>query len=102
MIGRPLEKHELVDHIDGNGLNNRRSNLRLATYAQSSMNRGRNIKNSSGYKGVDLKDGKWRAEIQVSRKKVYLGRFSTPEEAYAAYCEAAKKYHGEFANFGGP
>jgi hypothetical protein len=102
MIGRSLTKTEFTDHINGNPLDNRRANLRLATNTENMRNRGKYRTNTSGYKGVDWRRGagKWRAVIKVNGKQIYLGLFTTPELAHAAYCEAAKKYHGEFANTG--
>jgi len=87
-----------VDHIDGNGLNNRRGNLRLATPSQNSCNKGVTKSNTSGYKGVfwEKGRGKWRALIRLNYKLKHLGFFDTPEKAYKAYCEASDKLHGEF------
>lgn len=84
-----------VDHIDGNGLNNTRANLRLATQSQNLCNRAA----KSGYKGVDFqkRNGKWRARIKLNRKEIHIGEFTDAESAARAYDEAAKKYHGEFA-----
>ncbi len=74
-----------VDHINGVRLDNRRSNLRIVTVSQNQLNRHRlNRNNTSGYHGVCPAQGKWRAEIRLNRKKVYLGYFGTPEAAYAA------------------
>lgn len=93
------KKGEVVDHINGNTLDNRKSNLRICTMAQNSFNRSKQHDNTSGFKGVwyrkDTK--KWAAEIRANGKKQRLGCFATPEEAYAAYCKAAKELHGEFA-----
>lgn len=102
MLGRELLPTEFVDHIDGNGLNNRRSNLRLATKSQNMMNQGARKDNTSGYKGVrwDKERKKWLAQIRINGVNKHLGRFSSKEEAYHAYCEAAKHYHGDFANPG--
>lgn len=89
-----------VDHIDGDKLNNQKSNLRLCTNQQNSWNRekGKRGKTSS-YKGVNKnkRSGKWQARIQISGNKIELGQFLTGKEAALAYNEAAKKYHGEFA-----
>lgn len=92
---------KIVDHIDGNSLNNRRSNLRLATVSENAMNRGRTKRNRTGYKGVSFHrgNGRWRARIQREGKEHTLGYFDTPEEAFAAYRGAAKILHGEFARF---
>ena len=91
-----------VDHIDLNGLNNQRSNLRLATFSQQMMNR-----RSSGfekYKGIRQQPGynKWDARITLNKKQIYLGYFNTPEEAARAYDKAAKQIHGEFARVNFP
>lgn len=90
----------MIDHIDGNKLDNRRSNLRFATAAQNQFNRGIGKKNTSGFKGVSLdkRSGKWMANIRHSGKKNYLGQFDTKELAAAAYDREARLHHGEFAN----
>lgn len=99
ILGRPLLKSELVDHINGNGLDNRRANLRLANKSQNVQNVGIKRSNTSGYKGVSFhkRRKKWDARISVSGHQHCLGTFDTPEEAHKAYCDAAKRYHGEFA-----
>jgi len=101
MIGRPLIKGEMVDHADGDGLNNCRNNLRLATHTQNMANKRRPKNNKSGYKGVFwLKShNKWRAEIARKGKKIFLGYFDTPEEGYEAYIKAAIEHDGEFVRF---
>jgi hypothetical protein len=88
-----------VDHINGNGLDNRRSNLRICSHSENMKNCKRYTSNKSGYKGVGFHNGKWRARINIDRKSIFLGHFSTAEEAHAAYCEAAKRLYGEFARF---
>lgn len=87
-----------TDHIDGDGLNNQRSNLRLATPAQNVRNTRIQKNNKSGHKGVswDKTSNKWRTAIQVDGKGKTLGRFSKIEDAIAAYEEAATKLFGEF------
>lgn len=87
-----------VDHIDGNSLNNRRSNLRLCTQLQNNQNAPKNKRNTSGYKGVhwNIGEKKWVAHIRVNQKKVRLGSFGNVEDAAKAYAEASRKYHGEF------
>lgn len=95
---------EEVDHRDCDPLNNRRSNLRLATRAQNAKNRRRARSNRLGFKGV-YREGsrrrpRYRAEISVDGKKVRLGSFASPEQAHAAYRLAAVVLHGEFHRFG--
>ena len=89
-----------VDHIDGNKLNNQKSNLRIATKSQNGMNRGRPASNTSGYKGVswDKHTLKWRAEIKANGKRYRLGRFLEKVDAAKAYFEAARKLHKDFAH----
>lgn len=86
----------LIDHINGNGLDNRRSNLRLATPAQNQFNRGKTKNNSSGFKGVSRSGDKWRAQIRVGGRLKHLGIFKTKIEAAAAYERASAQFHGEF------
>lgn len=87
------------DHRDRNTLDNRRINLRICSHAQNMSNRGAHKTNKLGLKGVclDRDRMKYTAQIQVNKKNIHLGSFSTPEAAYATYCEAAKRFHGEFA-----
>lgn len=96
LMGKP-EGFE-VDHIDGDGLNNRRSNLRVATKAQNQHNQRLARHNTSGFKGVGWhkRVGKWAARITLQGKMRHLGYFGTPEEASAAYASASKNLHGEF------
>lgn len=88
----------VVDHINGNGLDNRKANLRPATMMQNSWNR-RTRRGKNRFKGVTWEKGvkKWRAVLAHSGKYTTLGYFTDEIEAAKAYDEAAKKYQGEFA-----
>lgn len=88
-----------VDHINGNPLDNRRSNLRLATHAENTRNQRRSRANTSGFKGVHWHKGaaKWQAYISLDGKRRSLGYFQSPESAHEAYLRAAEELHGEFA-----
>jgi hypothetical protein len=86
------------DHVNGDGLDNRRANLRLATSGQNSLNRRNRYDCTSGAKGVcrHKATGKWRAQIMSDGKYYHLGLFDSVEEASAAYVNASKSLHGEF------
>jgi hypothetical protein len=87
-----------IDHINGDKGDNRIANLRLATDSENSCYRPKKSNNTSGCKGVyQRENGKYRAVITSKKQKISLGTFNTKEEAYAAYCEAARRLHGEFA-----
>jgi hypothetical protein len=90
---------QIVDHINCNGLDNRRANLRFATTAQNTQNQRRNSANTSGFKGVHWhrQNQVWRAQIQVNSKRRHIGCFETAEAAYEAYCLEASRLFGEFA-----
>jgi HNH endonuclease len=89
-----------VDHINGNKLDNQRSNLRVVTNQQNQVNRKRlNKNNTSGTRGVARTNASarkpWRAQIMVARKAIHLGLFATEAEAVAARREAELRYFGE-------
>lgn len=92
-------KWERVDHIDGDGLNNTRLNLRQCSHAENIRNSAKSISNKSGCKGViwDKNRSKWMAYIKLDYRQKYLGRYDTFEEASEARDRAAKEMHGPFA-----
>jgi len=94
------ERGEIVDHINHNPLDNRKSNLRLCSHSQNIHHTRITSRNTSGYKGVDFVKSKyWRARIGIKNKVIELGHYSNPEDAALAYNFAALQYHGEFAVF---
>jgi hypothetical protein len=93
LVSAPLGS--IVDHQDGNGLNNRRKNIRVCTHAQNMLNRvaNRSLK-TSHFKGVSRHtNGKW----SVWFRERYVGQFPTEQQAAAAYDREATKYDAEFA-----
>lgn len=88
-----------VDHKDHDPLNNRKSNLRPCTHSQNQCNKNVRRKNKHKWRGITWVEArkKWKATIRCDKKIIYLGLFSTAEEAGNSYLEAANKYHGEFA-----
>lgn len=89
----------IADHISGNTLDNRRSNLREADDSQSSMNRGVHKNNTSGVKGVywHRSAKKWHAHIWAGGRAIHLGLFDSIENAKSAYADAANLHHGNFS-----
>lgn len=92
-------KEVIVDHINGNTLDNRKYNLRLANHNTNQYNTKKSIKNTTGYRGVDWRkqEKKYRVRVSYNGKRITIGWFHDIREAAKAYNEAAIKYHGEFA-----
>lgn len=95
---------EYVDHVNRNGLDNRRANLRRATDAQNARNRSLRSDNTTGYKGVSFHKavGRYTANISVKGARHYLGLYDDPADAARAYDEAALKWFGTFAHLNFP
>lgn len=87
----------VADHIDGDRLNCRRSNLRLCSQRDNCRNKRQVKPNTVGLKGVSLAGDRFRARIMVDRREIALGRFDCPVEAARAYDRAAQEHFGEFA-----
>lgn len=89
-----------IDHINGNGLDNRRKNLRFCTRTQNNANRHKVQSKTSYHKGVHFESytNKWRAEIVKNGTRYRLGRFSNIQDAINAYNSFAKQLFGDFAS----
>lgn len=94
--------HEMVDHVNRDTLDNRRSNLRKCSRAQNAVNSKLRVTNSSGYRGVSFSKGRWAARIRDNYAYVHLGLFDDPVAAARAYDSAALKLHKEFASLNFP
>jgi hypothetical protein len=92
---------KLIDHIDGDSLNNKIENLREATVSQNCCNKKMQSDNKSGFRNVSKKKGyeKWCVQIQVNKKKLHIGYFLDLELADLVATMAREKYHGRFARY---
>lgn len=92
------KKGEIVDHIDGNGLNNQRNNIRICTYSENNINRRVPITNKSGFKGVywNKKSRKWVVQIKKNGIRKFIGYFAEIEKAKDAYKKEATILHDLF------
>lgn len=97
-LGRKLFDSEMVDHVNGNGLDNRRTNLRIASVSENLANSGVWKSSTSGYRGVSYhkRNKRWQAKILFNGVLIHCGWYSTPEEASRAYEAKAKEIFGEF------
>ena len=91
------EPPAIIDHADLDRTNNRWANLREATKSQNNANSHTRARSATGFKGVFHHKRKFRAQISVDGRCKYLGLFSSPEEAHAAYQRAAEAQYGNFA-----
>ncbi len=92
------KKGQIVDHKSGNTLDNRKENLRFCSHGQNRAN-SKNQKNSCGFKGIHKRGKSFMVRIQFNKKRTTIGTWYTLKEALKARNAAAKKYHGDFANF---
>lgn len=88
---------QIVDHINGNSLDNRRENLRIATASQNAANKHPTRPAASGFRGVYSATKGWRAEVRVENRVIRCGTYTTPIAAAMAYDFAARQHFGEFA-----
>ncbi len=94
------EPMECVDHINGDTLDNSICNLRSCSTKDNVRNSKIQKDNTTGYKGVSMNNGRYRAKIWKDGKDHVIGVFDSPLEAHKAYCKIAKRWHGEFFNQG--
>jgi len=100
IMNAPL--HLQIDHINHNRLDNRRKNLRFATRSQNQANKRHQANNTSGYKGVSFRAGKWEARIRVNGRRQLLGRYDDALTAARVYDAASRRYYGDFAGLNFP
>jgi hypothetical protein len=99
----PPPEGRMVDHINGNGLDNRKENLRLVTHQQNMHNARTALTNTSGVKGVSWSkvSGKWRADVWMNNRQISLGLFDCLLMASIVVAKAREALHGDFACHGG-
>lgn len=102
---KDAQKGQILDHINGNGLDNRKDNLRFCTHAQNMQNqRSKNVAGTSRYKGVHWhpRGNSWRARIVVNKKSISGGCYAIEADAAKAYDALAAQHFGEFARLNFP
>jgi hypothetical protein len=95
-----LVPYAMIDHHNGNSLDNRQENLRPSTRQENGRNRGKHKDTTSSYKGVcwNKHDKRWRAQITLEGENIYLGGYKDEQEAALVYDAAARKHYGAYAN----
>lgn len=88
---------QIIDHINGNGLDNRRSNLRITDLSGNNVNRTNGYKPKSGFRGVYANRSRWRTLITVNGSSIHGGVFGTPEQAALRYDQLASEHFGAMA-----
>lgn len=105
IVGSPPKGNYVVDHINGNGLDNRKSNLRFCTPNQNAQNQNSPIVSKTGFKGVTRQWGNrikiWKARIRFKNNLIDLGSYKTKQEAAKAYDKKAFELYGKdcYLNF---
>ena len=94
--------YTFVDHVNGDGLDNRRTNLRPADHSLNGANRRLGSNNTSGYKGVSRHKTRWQAVLRAKGQRYYLGSYATAEQAARAYDAAAAEHFGPYARLNFP
>lgn len=89
-----------IDHVNGDGLDNRKANLRHVLHSENMKNAKKRVTSKHKYKGVCINHNRFSAKIRNDNKSIYLGTFDTQEEAHAAYCHASIEMHGKYGNHG--
>lgn len=98
LMGMSSGDKNVVDHIDGNTLNNKKDNLRIVSQSQNCKNTSHSKKSKTKYPGISiLPTGKYKARITVNRKRIHIGHFDNLEEAISARKEYENKYFGELS-----
>jgi hypothetical protein len=100
ILGKTIGR--VTDHINFNGLDNRRCNLRVVSSRQNTINRRLQRNNTSGYRGVEHRHGKWNARIKCRGKTYHLGTFADAESAARVYDKAAQEFFGSYAQLNSP
>jgi hypothetical protein len=103
IMGLPLRDNRVVDHINNDGIDNRRCNLRICTHQQNCFNKKIQVGRNSQYKGVRKDRNRWKASIKHNYKEIHIGSFGSEIDAAKAYDNKAKELFGEFSclNFKG-